>query len=98
MDHGSNQRQSEDPAAVAWNQRLGLLLFCLYAATYALFLLVCVTGGPALQATWLWGLSNSVVLGFGLIVLAIVIALVYGLACRKTELPETAAGAGEPDR
>lgn len=98
MDHGCNQRQSEDPAAVAWNQRLGLVLFWVYAATYGLFLLVCVTGGSTLQATWLWGLSNAVVLGFGLIVLAIVIALVYGLACRTTELPETAAGARETGR
>jgi len=95
MDHGCNQRQTEDPAAVAWNQRLGLVLFWVYAATYGLFLLVCVTGGPVLQATWLWGLSNAVVLGFGLIVLAIGIALVYGLACRTTELPGPATRVGE---
>lgn len=95
MDHGCNQRQTEDPAAVAWNQRLGLVLFWMYAASYGLFLLLCVMAGPTLQATWLWGLSNAVVLGFGLIVLAIVIAMVYGLACRTTELLETATGARE---
>jgi uncharacterized membrane protein (DUF485 family) len=92
MDHGCNQSQLEDPAAVAWNQRLGLLLFVVYATIYALFLLICVVGGEWLRATWLVGISNAVMLGFGLILLAVVIAFVYGLACRTTELPAGRGG------
>lgn len=98
MDHGCNQRQAEDPAAVAWNQRLGWWLFVFYAATYVLFLLVCIGGGQWLLATWLGGLSNAVVMGFGLILLAVVVALVYGVACRTTELPEPTEATGGPER
>lgn len=98
MDHGCNQRQAEDPTAVAWNQRLGLWLFAVYALTYAAFLLVCIGGGEWLLATWLGGLSNAVVMGFGLIVLAVLVALVYGMACRTTELSESNATTGGSER
>ncbi len=82
MDHGANQIQKEDAATVVRNQRLGLKLFAAYAITYFLFIVCCMTSPGLLQATPLWGISNSVVFGFGLIFLAIAIALIYGLACR----------------
>ncbi len=84
MDHGSNQHQVEDPAVIAWNQRLGLKLFAIYAAVYFLYIVICVAWVELLDATWVLGIPNSVVFGFGLILLALVIALVYGILCRSS--------------
>jgi uncharacterized membrane protein (DUF485 family) len=87
MDHGVNQHQAEDPAAVAGNQRLGIWLFFIYAAIYLAYIAVCVLWTDLLDQQLIGGLVNSVVFGFGLIVLAIVVAFIYGLACRSTILP-----------
>jgi len=85
MDHGSNQHQVEDPAVIVWNQRLGLKLFAIYAAVYFLYIVICVAWVELLDATWVLGIPNSVVFGFGLILLALVIALIYGLFCRLSD-------------
>jgi len=98
MDHGANQVQKEDRETVIRNQRLGLKLFAVYAVTYLLFIICCITSPNLLAATWLLGISNSVVFGFGLIILAIVIALIYGLACRGSGVVSTSAASDAQSR
>lgn len=83
MDHGPNEHQAEDPQVVARQQRRGLILFALYATIYFLFISCCIASPRTLEATYLLGIANSVTFGFGLIALAIVIALAYGLICRE---------------
>lgn len=63
------------------NAALGLKLFALYTVFYASFVLV-----NAFAASWSeWvpfgGLNLAVLWGFALILLAFVLALVYGLMC-----------------
>lgn len=96
MDHGANQVQKEDRETVIRNQRLGLKLFAVYAVTYLLFILCCITSPELLAASLLLGISNSVVFGFGLIILAIVIALIYGLACRGSGVVSNSAAIDAP--
>lgn len=88
MDHGPNEHQAEDPQAIARQQRRGLILFAIYATVYLLYILCCIGSPQTLEATYLFGIANSVTFGFGLITLAIVIALAYGLMCRE---PRSAA-------
>jgi uncharacterized membrane protein (DUF485 family) len=88
MDHGPNESQLEDPRTVARNQRRGLILFAVYAVTYLMYILCCVGSPETLEATLFFGIANSVIFGFGLIVLAIIIALFYGLLCRETKWPD----------
>lgn len=72
---------SDSPQAVE-NSRFGLRLFAVYTAFYAGFVLV-----NAFAAEWgdwivFAGLNLAVVWGFALIVLAFVLALFYGIACK----------------
>lgn len=92
MDHGPNTVESEDGEVVARNQRLGLRLFAVYAVTYLLFILCCVASPELLEASLWLGISNSVSFGFGLIFLAIAIALIYGLACRGSGSAKSRSG------
>ncbi len=63
--------------------RFGLALFIIYSLFYAGFVLV-----NAFAADWVeWvpfaGLNLAIIWGFGLIALALVLALVYGFLCKS---------------
>jgi len=65
------------------NARIGLILFCVYAAFYAAFMLI-----NALAADWMdvrpvAGVNLAVLSGGGLIVLAGVLAAVYGVLAKS---------------
>lgn len=72
------------------NARLGLVLFGLYAICYAAFVLTNAFAADAMEWTPLAGLNLAVLSGFGLIVLALVLALVYGMTAEQE--PESTAG------
>jgi uncharacterized membrane protein (DUF485 family) len=79
---GSENEPPEDPAIQARNARLGLQLFGVYALIYALYV---ITGAflPGVMKAGLAGVNVAVVWGFFLIVLAFVMALVYGRLCDR---------------
>ncbi len=71
----------DSSASRARNSKIGLILFAVYSAFYLGFVLV-----NAFAAEWVeWvpflGLNLAIVWGFGLIALALVLALVYGALC-----------------
>lgn len=68
--------------------RLGLVLFGLYLVLYGGFVLLNMIAPTTMEATPLWGINTAVLYGFGLIVAAIVLALIYELF--------TNDGEGEP--
>lgn len=75
------------------NQRIGLRLFALYALFYGGFVFV-----NAFATDWsdwepIEGLNLAVLWGFALILLAFVLAMVYGVVCRveTAEVNATAA-------
>jgi uncharacterized membrane protein (DUF485 family) len=85
MLHEPARDSGPDPAS-PYKTRLGLWMFLFYCLCYAGFVLVNVaTEGRAMQAIVLAGLNLAVVYGMGLIVLALVMALVYNHLCTKRE-------------
>jgi uncharacterized membrane protein (DUF485 family) len=69
------------------NSRIGLALFALYMVFYGGFVLIAAFSPGTMEATPLAGVNLAIWYGFGLIVAAILLAILYGLACRKESLP-----------
>ncbi len=67
-----------------YNTRLGLSLFVVYLLLYVGFVLVNAFAANVMDTTVVAGLNLAIVYGFGLIITALVMALLYGLLC-KTE-------------
>jgi len=63
--------------------RIGLLLFAVYLVFYGGFVLLAAFSPQSMEATPLAGVNLAIWYGFGLIALAILLALVYGFVCRK---------------
>ena len=73
------------------NARLGLVLFFVYLALYAGFVVINAFA-PSLMEWRPWGgLNLAILYGFGLILAAFVLAAVYGVMCRS----ETSDAAGQ---
>ena len=60
--------------------RLGLFLFAVYLVLYGGFVLLAAFSPETMEATPLAGVNLAIWYGFGLIVAAIVLALIYGWA------------------
>ncbi|MBM4059844.1 MAG: DUF485 domain-containing protein [Planctomycetes bacterium] len=85
MLHEPARDSGPDPAS-SYKTRLGLWMFLIYCLFYAGFVLVNVaTEGRAMQAIVLMGMNLAVVYGMGLIVAALLMALVYNHLCTKRE-------------
>ncbi len=65
------------------NSRLGLILFAAYLTLYAIFVLISAFAAEVMDTIVVAGLNLAIVYGFGLIVAALVMALVYGMLCRS---------------
>ena len=66
-----------------FNTRLGLILFALYSVLYLCFVLINAFAAGMMDTIVLAGLNLAIVYGFALIVVALVLALVYGMMCRS---------------
>jgi len=67
--------------------RIALFLFAVYLALYGGFVLLAAFAPEAMEATPLVGVNLAIWYGFGLIVAALVLALIYGWARRPSEQP-----------
>lgn len=74
----------EDPS-FAWKRRLGVVMFLVYAAIYATFSAINVASPKTMETVVFAGLNLAVVFGFGLIVVALIMALAYNAACSARE-------------
>jgi uncharacterized membrane protein (DUF485 family) len=72
------------------NTRLGLVLFAVYLAFYAGFVLLAAFSPDTLAVLPFAGVNLAIWYGFALIAAAFVLALIYGWACRKEESSPTA--------
>jgi uncharacterized membrane protein (DUF485 family) len=68
-----------------YKQRLGLLMFGIYVLAYSGFVFTAVLNVQLMDIIVLAGLNLAVFYGIGLIVFAIVLALVYSLLCNRRE-------------
>ncbi len=69
------------PSDSGRNARLGLWLFGIYLLFYGGFVTISAFATSWLEWTPLAGLNLAVLYGLGLIVLALVLALIYGWLC-----------------
>ena len=74
----------KDPA-FAYKRRLGVVMFIVYGAIYAGFVVINLVIPAHMGDILVAGLDIAVVYGFGLIVLALVLALFYNRACGRKE-------------
>lgn len=85
MDHGPAVELGQDDAA-AFKSKLGLRLFFVYGLIYAAFVLINTAKPQTMAINVFLGLNLAVVFGFGLIVLAIVMGLIYNAVCTRKEI------------
>jgi hypothetical protein len=84
MFHGPATKVGKDPAT-PYKTRLGVWMFVAYSIVYAAFVAISVSDVSILEKETLFGLNLAVVYGFGLIIVALIQALVYNAKCTKKE-------------
>ncbi|MBD3220636.1 DUF485 domain-containing protein [bacterium] len=95
MHHGPAQDSGPDPAG-RYKTRLGVVMFIIYCVVYAGFVFTNVlTEGRAMQVIVVAGLNLAVVYGVGLIVFALVLALIYNALCTRKEAELAGTDDGE---
>ena len=84
MLHKPAEKTGPDPAFL-YKRRLGAWMFLLYALVYAGFVIINLVRPGAMEIVLFGGLNLAVVYGFGLIIFALILALVYSQACERRE-------------
>ena len=75
--------------AQAYKSKLGIYMFIIYAVIYAGFVVVNVARPTLMEKHIMFGLNLAVVYGFGLIVFALILALIYNHLCTVREKHHT---------
>jgi uncharacterized membrane protein (DUF485 family) len=84
MKHDTPAPAAVDIAAIrTYNARLGIVLFVIYLATYVGFVILSAMSPDVMKRPALGGVNVAVLYGFGLILGAFVISIVYMLLCRS---------------
>lgn len=84
MNHGPAVELGVDKAAKR-KTKLGVKLFIVYTLVYGVFVALGVINYEAMGKIVLGKLNLAIVYGFGLILLAITLGLVYNWRCTKIE-------------
>ena len=84
MDHGPAVELGVDHAAKR-KSRLGIWMFVSYTIVYGVFVAIGVANYEAMSILVIGDLNLAVTYGFGLIVLAIIMGLIYNWRCTKIE-------------
>jgi len=84
MLHEPAANTGPDPAFL-FKRRLGVFMFIIYAAIYAGFVVINLAKPFLMEKEVFAGLNLAVVYGFGLIVVALIMALIYNRACGRKE-------------
>ena len=77
----------------ARNARIGMILFCVYLLFYGGFVGVNAFAPEMMESLPFAGINLAILYGFGLIILALVLALLYGALCKAEVEPPTMAEA-----
>ena len=83
MAHGPSTQWREDPAS-GYKSRLGLWMFLIYGIAYAGFIVI-NSVRPKLMGTPVGSLNLAIAYGFGLILGAFVMAVIYNALCSRAE-------------
>ncbi len=71
--------------AVAYKTRFGIIMFVIYSLIYIGFVAINVIKPSLMAITVILGLNLAVVYGVGLIIFALVLALIYNRGCTRQE-------------
>lgn len=82
LDHTTFAARPEDEVGAARRARWGIVLFVLYLALYGIFMGLSAFSPALMKSTPFGGVTLAVSYGFGLIVAALILALLYGWLCR----------------
>jgi uncharacterized membrane protein (DUF485 family) len=85
FDHSGHhaEREPEDELTIRRNARYGIVLFTAYLVLYGGFVLVNAFESSIMDNIIWRGVNLAILYGFGLILAAIVLAMVYGWLCRQ---------------
>ncbi len=83
MGHGPAVKLGKDDAS-SYKTKLGVKMFLIYTVVYASFVIINTTN-PKVMELIIFGQTAAVIWGFGLIILALVMALFYNHLCTKAE-------------
>ena len=97
MLHEPAAQSGKDPAA-DYKMRLGVVMFILYSIFYAGFVAINIVKPVLMEKTVLFGMNLACTYGFGLIVVALIMALVYNAMCVRKETLLNAASDEEEGR
>ena len=88
-----------DPANQSrrFNTRLGIVLFFIYTLLYVGFVLINAFAADMMESRVAAGLNLAIVYGFALIVIALLMALIYGVLCRRDSGDADSNNAAEGD-
>ena len=84
MFHEHAAPVGDDPA-LGYKKKVGVRLFFVYGAFYVGFIAVNLIKPAVMERIVLYGLDLAVVYGFGLILSAVLFALVYNRLCTRME-------------
>ena len=84
MDHGTATEWKEDAKTSKLKSRIGIWMFLGYSIVYAVFIIFNVVN-PKLMGMDIGMLNLAIIFGFGLIVLALIMAVIYNALCGWTE-------------
>jgi uncharacterized membrane protein (DUF485 family) len=85
MLHEPATKDTTKDNAIAFKTRIGIVMFAIYGLVYASFVGVNLVKPSSMEKVLFAGLNLSVLYGFGLIILALVMALVYNHLCTAKE-------------
>ena len=83
MEHEPASEWKEDKSE-GFKTKLGLIMVAIYTIVYFTFIIIAVAN-PQLMAKDIGGLNLAIAYGFGIIILAIIQALIYNYACSRHE-------------
>lgn len=86
MLHQPVQTEEEADLALDYRTRIGVLFFLLYALIYVIFVVINLVSPLVMESVILFGMNLAVTYGIGLIIFAILLALIYNRMCAKKEL------------
>ena len=75
--------------ATARQTRYGLMLFLVYVILYGLFVYLSAFRPDVMSSRPFGGVNLAVLYGLGLIIAAIVLALIYMVICRRASAPNS---------
>lgn len=84
MLHEPSEPTGED-RALGYKTRIGAWMFLVYAIVYAGFVILNLVSPLSMEVEVIFGLNLAVTYGFGLILFAFILALVYNRMCAIKE-------------